>query len=107
MISVKMPLIKEVTPQILASEIVGVQPMTDTTITTSLQPVTIDGIVITYYAVRIPYRYNTNNMNDIYEWCKKTFGENLTDRRWYIRGSTTYLFKNEEDRNWFLLRWSS
>lgn len=122
--SVMLPMIKKVMPQTIASQIVGVQPMTfpsgtifgtrssiwDTIVTTFIEQVEIDGDNIDYYAVKVPYGYfskhNVEN-DDIHNWCTETFSKEIDENRWYMRGSTVYLFKTEEDRNWFLLRWSS
>lgn len=42
---------------------------------------------------------------DVNDWCVKTFG-NASTKRWF-RLNDTFIFLNIEDRNWFLLRWSS
>lgn len=84
----------------------GVKSIFDTIIETCMEEVPIDGVIVEYYAVKIPYGYyfmHSVESQEIYDWCNNSF----TDDRWYMRGSGTYLFKNEEDRNWFLLRWSS
>lgn len=38
------------------------------------------------------------------EWCVNTFGDD--NARWTKIGNLI-IFTNEEDRNWFILRWSS
>ena len=121
--SVIMPMISKVMPQMIASQIVGVQPMTgpsgmifggksinDTTITTHIDQVEVNGETVDYYAVKIPYGYYDKHKvshPDIYQWCIDTYSNDIDDGRWYLRGSKNFLFKTEEDRNWFLLRWSS
>jgi len=47
--------------------------------------------------------------SEIWEWCEETFGE--WHGRWYheyleVEDADVYCFKNDEDRNWFVLRWS-
>jgi hypothetical protein len=37
---------------------------------------------------------------EMQEWCIKTYGKGVNIDR-------TFAFLNEEDRNWFILRWSS
>jgi hypothetical protein len=41
---------------------------------------------------------------EMQEWCIKTYGKDHT--RW-VNIDRTFVFHNEEDRNWFILRWSS
>lgn len=45
---------------------------------------------------------------EMYEWCEQQFG--LSDaqkpRRWFRHFSGRFYFINEQDLNWFLLRWS-
>ena len=51
--------------------------------------------------------------DEMRRWCEKQFGlyEKLNlaeDRRWSISldGHSTFFFRNPEDCEWFLLRWS-
>lgn len=103
-----MPLIRLCTPSIIASQILSVQPMNTihTRILTSIEPYVINGEPIDYYEVSLNYIYFEFNNDEVYNWVVDTFGGFSTDR-WFSRGSTTYLFKNLDDRNWFILRWSS
>jgi hypothetical protein len=121
--SVIMPMIRKVMPQMIARHLTGVQPMTgpsgmiynmgsifDTILTTHIGQVAVYGKEIDYYAVKIPYGYfdkHSVSADDIYQWCIDMYSNDIDDSRWYVRGSMTYLFRTEEDRNWFLLRWSS
>lgn len=121
--SILLPMIGKTMPGLIAQQIVGVQPMSnpsgmiygmnsifDTIIKTYMEVVEIDNVMVEYYAVKIPYGYFSKHnveADEIYEWCNKTFSDESITDRWCSRGYTTYLFKNEEDRNWFLLRWSS
>jgi hypothetical protein len=47
--------------------------------------------------------------NDMTEWCIDNFGETKgafePSQRWYSNNAK-YWFRNEADRNWFVLRWS-
>lgn len=121
--SILLPMIRKTTPGLIAQQIVGVQPMSnptgmtysmnsifDTIIKTCMEEVEIEGVMVEYYAVKIPYGYfpkHNVEIHEIYEWCNKTFGDELLTDRWNMRNTKTFLFKTEEDRNWFLLRWSS
>lgn len=48
---------------------------------------------------------------DLEEWCTQTFGptpKNGTwtpDQRWYVNNER-FWFKNQKDRDWFVLKWS-
>ena len=50
------------------------------------------------------------NKNAMYTWCIQTFGKCVgnKDLVWMTTNELNYefRFKNESDRNWFLLRWS-
>ena len=121
--SILLPMIRKTMPGLISQQIVGIQPMStpsgmmygmtsifDTIIKTCMEVVEIDDVMVEYYAVKIPYGYfpkNNVEIHEIYEWCNKTFGDELITDRWNMRNTKTFLFKNEEDRNWFLLRWSS
>ena len=59
------------------------------------------------------YRYvDLLTENNVADWCIETYGEPLAhnnnliniDGIWRWSGSTFY-FKNEEDLNWFIMRW--
>lgn len=121
--SILLPTIRKTMPGLIAQQIVGIQPMSnpsgmiygmksifDTIIKTCMEVIEIEGVMVEYYAVNIPYGYFSKHnveTDEIYEWCNKAFSDESITDRWYSRGYRTYLFKNEEDRNWFLLRWSS
>lgn len=54
-----------------------------------------------------------SNQSELYHWCTEQFGPFEPavlpeDRRWSISLDTwsTYYFRNAEDCEWFLLRWS-
>jgi hypothetical protein len=105
-------------PQMIASQLTGgpsgmvynMGSIFDTILTTHIEQVAVNGKEIDYYAIKIPYGYfdkHDLSTDDIYQWCIDTYSKDNDDSRWYVRGSMTYLFRTEEDRNWFLLRWSS
>lgn len=81
----------------------------DTVLTTRIERVDMYGQMVDYFAIKVPYRYLSKHnveSDEIREWCVETFGKEFAEERWYMRGTSTYMFKTEEDRNWFLLRWS-
>ena len=57
------------------------------------------------YAANIPY---SSSKEELREWCTNTFGPStsLITSRWFMLDYTVQ-FKEEKDRNWFLIRWSS
>ena len=65
------------------------------------------------FGVRIPFDlpdlpYNKTPRAEITEWCNDTFGNMFDDEfdyRWRRWGSF-FFFRDEVDRNWFILRWS-
>lgn len=67
-----------------------------------------------YYviAVKGPIIYgNYNIWNEMIDWAFDTFGPTPTDgvwtpdARWYVNNCRFY-FREEKDREWFILRWS-
>lgn len=46
-------------------------------------------------------------VGDMHDWCEETFGYSDFIRWYYDNSVETYVFQNEADRNWFVLRWSS
>jgi len=54
---------------------------------------------------------SSNNWKEMTEWMIETFGPTPKDgvwtpnARWYVNNSK-FWFRNEEDLNWFVLRWS-
>ena len=41
----------------------------------------------------------------VYDWCVKQFGDIDIEGRWYPL-SYSFMFRDEADRDWFVLRWS-
>lgn len=56
------------------------------------------------YAVELP---RSASKEELRAWCTETFGPSvsLLDSRWVML-EWTIQFKQEKDRNWFILRWS-
>lgn len=113
--SVIIPIIRKINPSLIASQMVGVQPMSGSAglsphifrdkIVSYMEAVEVNNIMVDYYAVKIQYGYYFS-YTEIQQWCENTFIKEDEPYRWYMRNSNVYLFKSEEDRNWFLLRWS-
>jgi hypothetical protein len=72
-------------------------------ILTSILKFETEGKLIDYYSVRVP----NISQREVDSWCLKTFDLSEDNDRWFTDGRFVYYFKNEEDRNWFILRWSS
>ena len=62
---------------------------------------------IVYHIVEdIQYYYNRDH---ILLWCYSTFGDSNSlhfGGRWEWSHRGTICFRNEQDRNWFILKWS-
>ena len=62
-----------------------------------------------YYCVS-DITVHPNQWNEMKDWLSEQFGPTAYinfDQRWYVNNAMdTVFFSNEEDRNWFLLRWS-
>ena len=56
------------------------------------------------YAAPLPYRADRA---EVKQWCTDTFGpaDKIINSRWYMFDYTVQ-FSNENDRNWFQLRWA-
>jgi len=106
-----MPVIRNLSPKMIAEDIVGVQPMTGLK---SMQIGFTDGIEHPYW-VEVPWNpgaiwaikntHSTMGRSDKYieskAWCEETFP--MDD---WIASSFKFYFRNEKDRDWFVLRWS-
>ena len=106
--SVIIPMIRRVVPSIIAADLAGVQTAEDT-ITFGMETFIVDDIVQEYYTVNVSYWYQLKKNilgADIIQWCYNTYGQE-TPSRWYCRGSSSFVFKHEADRTWFLMRWSA
>ena len=109
-VSILVPMIKKVTPSLIANDLVGDQPMNvfDTVIKIGTKELEINGVQVEYYTAKVPFGMFTKNNLDfdvMYNWCVDNFGDGSLTKQWFSRGARSFLFKNEADRNWFLLRW--
>jgi len=98
-------------PSKSASQILAVQSLTSShKLIQYTEFVDIDGDVICYYAVKIQPGYylihDTAHYTTITDWCTSVFPKEDNKSRWFVRKSHIFLFNSEEDRNWFVLRWS-
>ena len=113
-IKVLLPFIKQLTPQLLAQQIVGVQPMTGP----------VGEIFTKKFSVAPQSKYkfsrakwyeadlwNSNYiMDEVREWCVAQFGPQDYNpnawSRWINHGNSTFRFRDEKDYMLFVLRWS-
>lgn len=106
-----LPVIRNVSSQMIADEILGVQPMTS-------HPMTVgemDHACSTWYwaipphDLSIPWEDMIDRNKEIQNWCDEIYGDkgdwSDPDCRWWA-SNRKYIFKNEEDRTMFVLRWS-
>ena len=98
-------------PQVIAQDIVGVQPMGESEWRTGEGNGLIDDLEYWIQAPTSPgmiFSYASKNsramsaIEDMETWCKETFGKYAPN--WYRDGITFYFLK-EEDRTAFALRW--
>jgi hypothetical protein len=106
-----MPIIRQVTPTLLANSILGVQPMTG--------PV---GEIFTMKANYAPLKYKFSrakwyyadhryeDYDAIIAWCTEQFGPRPKRpdawTRWVDEHIDRIKFRDEKDYAWFVLRWS-
>jgi hypothetical protein len=110
-----MPMIRKVTPQLIAQQIVGVQPMTlpgQLTLGTAFLGGSKEG---DWFTVSVPstiYSFRTNGQekpeNKHLKWAITTYGESynhLTDQCLWFERDGRFYFRNEADRTMFVLKW--
>lgn len=85
-------LLRKTIPQMVAQEIVGVQPMTT--------PVRYNKRYWPYQYY-LGFRYSYDEMADIERWCWRHF-----KGRFWRSDERFFAFKRQKDFNWFMLRWS-
>ena len=103
--NVLLPIVKRMLPSIMAQEIVGVQPMAGVP---KLTVGTAEGIEHPYW-VDLPNSpgavFNIEALDrkqrERTDWCLETFA----DDDW-MASSFKFYFRNEKDRDWFVMRWS-
>ena len=54
---------------------------------------------------------NTDDAQEVYKWCSLTFGipqaaNHKIQRKWRRSDATTFHFRSQKDRDWFIMRWS-
>lgn len=101
---VLLPIVKRMLPNIIAADIVGIQPM----IPKEMQIGFTDGIDHPYWAEPMAspssifnYGKFDENHQEQLDWCLETFKEED-----WVSSSYKFYFKEEKDRDWFVLRWS-
>ena len=99
------PVIRKLAPDIIAKELVDVQPMVRPK---SIQIGFTDGIEHPYWVEPIASPsaiFNYTKFDEIHkeqtDWCLKSFSDND-----WVASSYKFYFRNEKDRDWFVLRWS-
>jgi hypothetical protein len=107
-----MPMIKQLTPQLLAQSILGVQPMTGDI-----------GSIFTMranYTPQLKYKFSRahwyeavfdiNKYTDVVQWCTEHFGPHPRNpdawSRWNHKFEDRIYFRDSKDYEWFMLRWS-
>lgn len=108
------PVIRKMAPGLIASDIVGVQPM--------MAPAAQIFTMRTRYDYR-PLRQGDDydqfedymywvspssniSITDCVKWCTEVFGDILGDR-WRMTENDTFIFRSAADRNWFIIRWGA
>lgn len=106
-----LPVIRNIMSNIIAEEILSVQPMVFVPLKTGecYNNTRAEFWVSPAYDPEMPWKDLLERRRQIYEWCKKTYGPDGLDPdvdfRWcYFSGK--YTFYNEQDRTMFVLRWS-
>jgi hypothetical protein len=112
---VLMQIIKRITPQLLAQQIVGVQPMMTNNRKVTIRIGDDEGVNFghgfRYWAlydntrvklkVNVPSDWGHRTEQQI--WCEETFDKDVWT---VVESSQCFYFKNIEDRDWFVMRWS-
>lgn len=99
------PMMRRIMPEIIASNIVGVQPMSSL----AGMVYSMKGMFSDYFNTSIEeydesgFNYVIRTNKDILPWCVETFGED--ESRWQYVDSAVYLFRDEKDFNWTILQW--
>ena len=101
---VLLPIVKRMLPNIIAADIVGVQPM----VPKEMQIGFTDGIDHPYWVEPMAspasiFNYNAfdEKHQEQLDWCVETFN----DEDW-MASSYKFFFKEEKHRDWFVVRWS-
>lgn len=110
---IMLPMIKKVTPALMAQQILSVQPMTwplsslELRLGTAYLGGSKEGDWHTVYVVK-PFSFaikgELKDSNKHLDWCKATFGDE-SNSTWFMRDNR-YYFRNEADQAIFVLRWT-
>ena len=114
------PMIRKYLPNIMAQNIVGVQPMiveqkieTGETYEDEASSYATDANTVEWYWVRLPMvpgaifniDLQQQHLEEVTKWCWDSFGNpQLIDSVWVTMGSR-FCFKNAADRTAFVLKW--
>ena len=108
------PKIRVVHPTVIATEIVGVQPMTGPV----GQIFTTDMRILYHQHPRYKFSrqwhiqriHRYSDADEVYQWCEKAFGPHPKNPdawcRWYRYSTKKFYFRDEQDAMFFVLRWS-
>ena len=98
------PLIRNLMPQVIASQIVGVQPMSiepPTRLQAHDEPFNMYPWIAQRHIALWDLGFDAKDLEDMKAWCVTT----LQSSSWhYLQGK--FFFRNETDRTMFMLRWS-
>jgi len=96
--NITLPMIRNIIPNIIAQDIIGVQPMTAPT----SNIFNIKRKIIVYNKKYWPYQYNVSwdEYREIERWCWTQF----KGRYWHSY-ATKFVFKRKQDAALFALRW--
>ena len=117
--SVLLPIIRRTLPNLIAQQLVGVQPMTN--LGTRRQELgTYETGSVIWYWVRpeepavldlADPRHSPAHWDEVEAWCLETFGppnpwaEERDPHRWHA-SARKYYFRREADRTMFIMKWS-
>ena len=117
--SVLLPIIRRTLPNLIASQIVGVQPMTNLGARPQESGTYETGSVIWYWVrpeepavldLADP-RHSPAYWDEVEAWCTATYGprnpwaEEISPHRWSA-SARKYYFRDEADRTMFIMRWT-
>jgi hypothetical protein len=108
-----LPLIKQLTPTVLANDIVGVQPMTGNVGEIFTKKFKVDPKPKYQFSRAKWYmaEFEWMNASQVFTWCTEQFGK--MDRkpdawsRWKTMPGNQIAFRDEKDYHWFVLRWGA
>ena len=95
------PLIRQVMPQVVAQQIIGVQPMTSSSGSIFSQRMRFSSKVYNRKYWPHQYRISVRNMTEAERWC----WDNFRGRYWHS-DYEQFVFKRSEDAVLFALRWT-